>query len=80
MSKKIKQILAILTIIIIIGLYITTLILSIMDNAYTERFFQASLFSSVFLPVMLYLMIWIGNVLKGYNPYNSTHNNKDNDN
>lgn len=70
MSKKIKQFLAIGTVVIIIGLYITTLVLAIMDNSYTERFFQASLFSSVFLPVMLYLMIWISNVLKSYNPYN----------
>lgn len=73
MYKKIKQFLALAAVIIIFGLYITTLILAIMNNSYTEKFFYASLFSSVFFPVMLYLMNWIANVLKSYNPYNENN-------
>lgn len=67
-AKKLKQVLAILAIIIILLLYIVTLILAIMNNSYTKTFFEAALFSTFFLPIMLYLFIWIGNVLKSYNP------------
>lgn len=73
--KKTKQIFALLAIVIIILLYITTLILAIMNNSYTKTFFEAALFSSIFLPLMLYLFIWIGNVLKSYNP--NLEENKD---
>lgn len=72
--KKLKQILALLTIVVIVGLYIVTLVLALMNNAYTQRFFYASLFASIFIPVMLYLIFWIANVLRQYNPNNKeTH-------
>lgn len=70
-SKKLKQYLAIFSVIIIVLLYLITLVLAIMNNSYTKTFFQASLFSSVFLPLMLYLFIWIAGILKSYNPNNS---------
>lgn len=76
--NKIKQIAAMAAVIIIILLYGVTLVLSLMNNRYTERFFYASLFSSVFVPVMLYLMVWIGKVFKSYNPYNSSDSPKNN--
>ena len=67
-QKKFKQISALIGVIIIVLLYLTTLILAIMNNSYTKRFFYASLFSSVFLPVMFYLMMWIAKVFRSYNP------------
>lgn len=69
-TKKIKQISAFVTIIIIIALYITTLVLALMDNKYTQKFFIVSLFSSVFIPIMVYVMFWLAGVLKLYNPTN----------
>lgn len=73
--KKIKQIFAILAIVVIVLLYIITLILAVMNNSYTKTFFEAALFASIFLPLILYLLIWIGNVLKSYNP--NLEENKD---
>lgn len=73
-SKKLKQICAICIVSIILLLYITTFVLAIMNNSYTDMFFNASLFATVFIPIMTYLIKWISDVLKRYNP-NNTHNN-----
>ena len=77
-SRKLKQIGAVCTVSIILLLYIITFVLAIMNNSYTDTFFNASLFATVFIPIMLYLIKWIANVLKSYNPnnvYNNSHNN-----
>lgn len=72
--KKFKRVSALIAVTIIALLYITTLVLAVMNNSYTKRFFYASLFSSVFLPVMLYLMMWIAKMFRSYNPnLNQTH-------
>lgn len=69
-KRKIRQIAAITAIFLILSLYIITLILAIVNNSYTEKFFYASLFSMVFIPVMLYLISWMAKVFKSYNPNN----------
>ncbi len=66
---KFKRFNALLAIIIIVLLYLTTLILAILNNEYTQKFFFASLFASVFIPVMLYLIMWIAKVFRSYNPH-----------
>lgn len=66
--KKFKQILAILAIVVIILLYIAAFALSIMNNKYTDKFFTAALYSTFFVPVIIYLIIWIAGVLRSYNP------------
>lgn len=73
--KRIKQILAIASIVLILSLYIITLILSMMNNSYTDKFFNASLFATFFIPIMIYLIIWISKVFRSYNP-NNPENNK----
>lgn len=60
--KKLKQVAAMAAVAIILILYAITLVLSIMNNSYTEKFFTASLFSTFFIPLMLYLLIWIRNL------------------
>lgn len=66
--KKIKQIAAIIAIIIILSLYIVTLVLAIMNNSYTHKFFYASLYATFFVPLILYVFIWLANVFRSYNP------------
>lgn len=79
-SKKIRQIAALAAIVLILSLYIITLVLAVMNNSYTEKFFHASLFSTVFIPVMLYLISWMAKVFKSYNPNNSEHTSATPDN
>lgn len=66
---KFRRFNALLAIIIILLLYLTTLVLAIMNNEYTKKFFIASLFASFFIPIMLYLIMWIAKVFRSYNPH-----------
>lgn len=63
-SGKTKKIFAICTVLIILLLYITTFILAIMNNAYTDMFFNASLFATVFVPVIIYIAKWLSDTFK----------------
>lgn len=60
--KKFKQITAIIIVVILIALYLTTCTLAIMGKKYDD-FFQASLYATIVLPCMLYIIIWLRKVL-----------------
>lgn len=61
--KNIKRILAIIAIVIILGLYVTTLTLAILGKNY-EDMFTASLVATVIVPSMFYIIVWLRKVLK----------------
>jgi protein-S-isoprenylcysteine O-methyltransferase Ste14 len=58
--KKLKQITAIIVVILLIGLYVTTLLTAIFDPTATRSWFRASIFATVVVPVLLwaYMMIF----------------------
>ena len=62
--KRTKQILAIIGIIILAGLYITTLVLAIVNNELTQRFFIASIVCTVVVPVLIYVYQWLYRLIK----------------
>ena len=53
--KKAKKILAVLVIILLVGLYISTLVFALMDSELSFRLLQISIFSTVAVPVILYV-------------------------
>lgn len=57
--KKIKQIMAISGIILLVGLYLTTFILSITDNSESMKFFYASVYATVVIPVLIWAYTFI---------------------
>lgn len=57
--KKTKRILAIICIILLVGMYVVTLILAIMNNELTHRFFMASIICTVVLPILIYIYQWL---------------------
>ncbi|MDD3204975.1 MAG: hypothetical protein PHS74_04465 [Lachnospiraceae bacterium] len=57
MKKKIKQISAIIAIVILVGLYVATFIFAITDSPNSGRMFQASLFATIGIPILLW--IWL---------------------
>lgn len=59
MSKKIKQISAIIAIIALLGLYVATFVFAIIDSPNSGRMFQASLFATIALPILLWIYISI---------------------
>lgn len=64
--KKIKQILAIIGVILLVSLYLTTLILAIFGNPNTMNLFFASIVATVVIPVLLWAYSMIYRLLKNH--------------
>ncbi len=71
--KKIQQILAILGIVLLLGLYLTTLILAILGKDFFPMF-MAALLASMALPVLLWVYGYIYKLIK-----RSSEQNTEND-
>lgn len=52
--KKAKKILAVIGIIILAGLYISTLVFALIDNEHSIKLLQASIYLTITFPVILY--------------------------
>lgn len=67
-GKKFRRILALCGVILIVGLYVVTLVLAIVVNSseLTRMMFRAALVSTVMIPVFLYVIIWLHQVLSKY--------------
>ena len=57
--KRVKQVLAVLGIVIIAALYITTLILAVMGGESTKQLFIASIVATVVVPCVMYIINWV---------------------
>ena len=55
---------ALIGIIILAGLYITTLLLAIFGNESTHSWFMASIACTVIVPIMLWVISWLYKMLK----------------
>ena len=64
MSRKIKRIIALLGVIILIGLYLTTLILAFVDPTEAKNWLKAALVCTVIIPVFFYAYLLIYRNLK----------------
>lgn len=62
--KKIKRILALTGVVILVSLYLLTLISSFTATPYRAAFFQASVYATIIIPVLLYGYMLIYRVLK----------------
>ena len=62
--KKVKQILAIIGIVLLVLLYLSTLICAIIDRTETMRLFQASIMATVIIPVLLWAYSFIYKLIK----------------
>ena len=55
MSKKIHQLLAWIAIIALVGLYVATLIFSLIGSPFAQKMFQASLLCTFVIPIIIWL-------------------------
>ena len=62
--KKLQRILALIGVILLAGLYLITLVSAIFATPYSAGLFKACLFSTVFIPIMIYAILLIYRVLK----------------
>lgn len=63
-SKKQKRVLAIIAIILLLGLYLTTLISSFIDTELAGDLLKASFACTIIVPILLYSYILIYRILK----------------
>ena len=61
---KLTRIFALIGAILLAGLYICTLILALIDSAYTSDLLKAAIASTIILPILLYAYILIYRLAK----------------
>lgn len=64
--KKVKRILAIIGIIILVGLYVSTLIFAAIGSEDAMDWFRASVYSTVVLPVLIWAYGFVYRLLKNH--------------
>ena len=62
--RRLKQILAIIAVVLLAALYIITLVLAIMGNENTFGWFLACIFCTVVIPVLMWVISWLYNMIK----------------
>ena len=60
-EKKIspKQIAAMICVVLLVGMYVATLIVALLDFPGWDRLFQACLVATIGLPILLWIYIWL---------------------
>lgn len=62
--KKVKRVLAVIGVILLIGLYLSTLILAIFEHSNTMNLFMASAAATVIIPVLIWTYSMIYRLIK----------------
>ena len=65
---------ALIVVFLLISLYITTLVCALIGNEFATSMLQASIFGTIFLPVILYAYLYLFKVFN-----KTSKNNDDND-
>ena len=60
-AKKIspKQVAAMICVVLLVGMYVATLIVALLDFPGWDRLFQACLVATIGLPILLWIYIWL---------------------
>ena len=61
-----KRILALTGAVLLVSLYILTLISAIIDSPFFRDLFRASVAATIIVPILIFVIRWIRNVLKLY--------------
>ena len=61
--KKMKRLLALITVVILVALYAAALIFALIDSPWAFSVFKACIGMTVVLPCLLYIYLWIYKVL-----------------
>ncbi len=54
--KKVRQLLAIIGVVLLVGLYVTTIVFALLDDPRTFHFLGASIAATVIIPVMIWVI------------------------
>ncbi len=58
-NMTVKRIAAWIAIILLVGLYVTTLVLALLNSPATNHLFMASAICTILIPVLCWILIWI---------------------
>lgn len=72
-----KRILAIIAIVILVLMYVSTFVLAIMNHPDTGRLLMAAIVCTVFIPVMIHLLLMMNNARKGKNVFDEPYSYKE---
>ncbi len=59
-----KKIIAIIAVIILLGLYLITFILAILNKPGSAGLFQASVYATIVIPILFYIYLWLYRQIK----------------
>ena len=65
--KKLKQILALIGVVLLVCMYAATLIFALIDSPAASGLFRASVAATILVPVLLYAFILVARLLKDHN-------------
>lgn len=77
--KKVKQILAILGVIILVGLYLATIVCAVSASDNFMNMLMASLYASIVIPVLIWAYSFIYKLLKKHYHINDSADEADED-
>ena len=77
--KKTKRILALIGVILLVGLYITTLVLAIVDSSATMDLFRGSIFATVVIPTIIWAYTYIYQLFSKKKDHNDSDSTEKND-
>lgn len=70
--KRVKKVVAAILCVALIGLYVATFVLSLLDSENARNLLTASVYMTVVVPVVLYAMALVAKVLGGNEQEDST--------
>ncbi|MCI8991479.1 MAG: hypothetical protein HFG80_01940 [Eubacterium sp.] len=62
--KKVKQVCALIGVILLVALYVSTLVFALMDNENSINLLKASIYATVIVPVLIWAMGMVARLLK----------------
>lgn len=65
MKKSMKRILAILMVVFLLSLYVWSFVAALLARPEANRMFWAALFTTIFLPILFYVFIWVADMVRG---------------
>ncbi len=60
-----KQIVALMGVILLVAMYVVTLIVAIVNPGESGRLFQACLFATVAIPLLIWVYVWLYGIITG---------------
>ncbi len=70
---NLRRVLALIGVILLVGLYLSTLILALIGNPAFSRLFLAAVLSTIAVPVILHLFLMLNNARKGKSVMDETY-------